>query len=65
LELPVEVYPDIVKIRKQFEYADKRNIPFVGVIGPNEIKNNTVMLKDMNSGKQEEVDIINLIKSIK
>lgn len=51
-----EVYPDVVKkIAKQFEYADKKQIPFVGVVGSNEMANNTVMLKSMATGTQEEV----------
>ncbi len=53
-----EVYPDVVKkIAKQFEYADKKQIPFVAVVGTNEMAKNTVMLKDMSSGLQEELSI--------
>ena len=50
-----EVYPEVTKMKKQFEYADKKQIPYVGVIGSNEITNNTVMLKNMSAGTQEEV----------
>lgn len=50
-----EVYPDVTKMKKQFEYADKKQIPFVGVIGSTEITNNTIMLKNMSAGTQEEV----------
>lgn len=61
-----EVYPDIVKkIAKQFEYADKKQIPFVGVVGGNEMANNTVMLKNMSSGTQEEVNLDKLIETLK
>ena len=57
-----EVYPDVVKkIAKQFEYADKKQIPFVGVVGGNEMANNTVMLKNMTSGNQEEVNFEKLL----
>jgi len=45
--IPTEVYPDIAKIKKSFEFADKKGIPFVGVIGEQEIKDQTVSLKDM------------------
>ena len=62
----VEVYPDIVKkISKQFEYADKKQIPFVGIVGGNEIKNNTVMLKNMITGIQEEINSDNLLATLK
>jgi histidyl-tRNA synthetase len=61
-----EVYPDVVKkIAKQFEYADKKQIPFVGVVGGNEMANNTVMLKNMATGTQEEVSFDGLVESLK
>jgi histidyl-tRNA synthetase len=61
-----EVYPDVVKkIAKQFEYADKKQIPFVAVVGTNEMAKNTVMLKDMSSGLQEELSIEAVIEKLK
>lgn len=57
-----EVYPDVAKMKKQFEYADKKQIPFVAVVGSNEITNNTVMLKNMTDGTQEEIPLEKLIK---
>lgn len=59
-----EVYPDVKKMQKQFEYADKKQIPFVGVIGGNEITNNTIMLKNMETGMQEEVTFEALLKRL-
>lgn len=60
-----EVYPDVVKkIAKQFEYADKKQIPFVGVVGGNEMANNTVMLKNMATGAQEEVSFELLLQRL-
>lgn len=49
------------KIKKQFKYADSLQIPYVIVIGEDEIKNGTVSLKDMNTGTQEQVSIENLV----
>lgn len=60
-----EVYPDVTKMKKQFEYADKKKIPFVGVIGSNEISNNTVMLKNMTLGTQQEVSFEKLVEVLK
>lgn len=60
-----EVYPDVTKMKKQFEYADKKQIPFVGVIGSNEITNNTIMLKNMVAGTQEEVVLEKLMEILK
>jgi histidyl-tRNA synthetase len=59
--IPTEVYPDIVKIKKSFEFADKKGIPFVGVIGEQEIKDQTVTLKDMKNGEQRVLSISELI----
>ena len=59
--IPTEVYPDIVKIKKSFEFADKKGIPFVGVIGEQEIKDQTITLKDMKNGEQHVLSISKLI----
>ena len=57
-----EVYPDIAKIKKSFEYADKKGIKFVAVIGSEEIKSGLISLKDMISGSQEEFTLDQLSK---
>ena len=48
-----ERYPDRAKMKKQFEYADKRGIPFVAIIGEEELKQNKISLKDLKSGEQQ------------
>ena len=61
-----QVYTDKAKIKNQFKYANRLNIPYVIVIGEDEIKNNVVSLKNMESGEQETltlVDAINVIKN--
>jgi histidyl-tRNA synthetase len=61
-----EVYPDLVKkVSKQFEYADKKQIPYVGVVGSNEMTNNTVMFKTMATGEQQELSFENLVNALK
>lgn len=52
--IAVEVYPDRSKLKKQLEYADKRSIPFVVVVGENELQKGVVMLKSMRTGEQVE-----------
>jgi len=61
----VEVYPDIVKLKKQFEYADKKQIPYVGVVGSTEMANHTVMFKTMATGEQQELSFENLVNALK
>ena len=60
--IPCEVYPDVAKIKKSFEYADKKGIKFVAVIGSEEIKSGLISLKDMISGSQEEFTLDQLSK---
>jgi histidyl-tRNA synthetase len=47
-----EVYPDNAKVKKQMSYADAKKIPFVALIGSNEINHNTVTVKQMETGEQ-------------
>jgi histidyl-tRNA synthetase len=59
-----EVYPSAAKIQKQMKYANDRNVPFVAMIGNEEMKNNTIRLKNMVSGDQLDVDFDQLKKTI-
>lgn len=54
--IKVELYPDNVKVGKQFQYADKRLIPFVVIAGEQEIAANSYSLKNLVSGEQISVD---------
>jgi histidyl-tRNA synthetase len=55
LDIKIELYPDNVKIAKQFQYADKRGIPFAIIVGSHEIETNQYTLKDLASGEQKKV----------
>jgi histidyl-tRNA synthetase len=57
-----EIYPDVSKIKKQLDYADKKKIPFVCIIGSDEMNTGVLTLKNMISGEQEKLsfeDILN------
>ena len=60
-----QIYTDNAKIKNQFKYASILNIPYVFVIGEDEINNNTIALKNMETGEQVEVSIEEGIKIIK
>jgi len=61
-----EVYPEQTKkLAKQFEYADKKNIPFVCVVGSKEIENKKYVLKNMAEGSQEELGMEEILKKLK
>ncbi len=51
-------------LRKQLEYANKIKIPFVLVVGPEEVKTNKFKLRDMRSGKEEALFIEQILKKI-
>ncbi|MCL4282245.1 MAG: histidine--tRNA ligase [Flavobacteriales bacterium] len=53
--IAAELYPDAAKMAKQFKYADDKGIPFVAIIGENEMKQGIVTVKDMRSGEQKAV----------
>jgi histidyl-tRNA synthetase len=56
-----EIYPDPAKMKKQFAYADKNNIPYVLVVGEDEIKSGKLQLKNMATGEQESLSINDII----
>lgn len=55
-----EIYPESAKLRKQFEYADKKGIKYVILAGEDEMKNNELSIKDILSGEQIKVKIFEL-----
>ena len=63
--IATEVYPDAVKMKKQMSYANAKHIPFVALVGENEMQEGKVMLKHMESGTQQLVspeELINIVK---
>jgi histidyl-tRNA synthetase len=54
--LRVLVYPDADKIGKQIKYADSRGLPFVALLGGNEIAAGTVTVKDLKAQTQNTYD---------
>lgn len=59
-----ELYPEPVKIKKQMKYANDKQIPFVILIGEEEVKSEMLTLKNMSKGSQENLlieDIIQLL----
>ncbi|HTO17171.1 MAG TPA: histidine--tRNA ligase [Edaphocola sp.] len=55
------IYADKAKFDKQMKYANKRNIPFVAIIGESELEKETIILKDMQLGNQQELKINEII----
>ena len=60
----VEIFPDKVKMKRQMNYANAKNIPYVVFAGEDEIEKGKLMLKDMQSGEQKLVTAKELIASV-
>lgn len=60
-----ELYPEAAKMKKQMGYADAKKIPFVALVGENEMADGKINLKNMQSGEQESVGMDELIEKIK
>lgn len=59
--IKTELYPDAAKMKKQMNYANRREIPFVVLAGTSEIKNNSFTLKNMQTGNQQTCTLEELI----
>ena len=62
--IKVELYPDNAKLAKQFQHADKRNIPFAVMAGDQEMNSNTYTLKNLLTGEQNLLDLEALKKKL-
>jgi histidyl-tRNA synthetase len=63
--ISAEIYPDRVKLKKQFAYADKKDIPFAVVVGSEEMKQQAYGLKNLRSGQQETLALPEIIERLK
>ena len=59
------VYPDAAKMKKQMDYANRQQVPFVAFVGENEMRDNTVTLKNMADGTQETLAVGEMIERLK
>lgn len=62
--LTCEIYPDAVKLKKQLSYASARNIKFVAIVGEEEIKENLIVVKDMENSSQNKYTLEELIEKL-
>jgi histidyl-tRNA synthetase len=59
-----ELFHEQAKMDKQFKYAEKKNIPYVVIIGSQEIQNSTGVVKNLKTGQQETVTLANLANNL-
>ncbi len=60
-----EIYPDIAKIKKQLDYANKKQVPFVLVIGSEEMASGQIAFKNLETGAQEKLYLEQIIQKLK
>ena len=63
--ISTEVFPDAAKMKKQMNYANTRNIPFVALVGESEMAAGTIALKNMTTGEQSTCTLDEVIARIK
>lgn len=62
--ISTEIYPEPSKMKKQMQYANKKNIPYVILIGEEELKTGKLTLKNMKTGEQLNIDADKLVSEI-
>ncbi|WP_053992351.1 histidine--tRNA ligase [Mangrovimonas sp. TPBH4] len=60
-----EMYPDTAKMKKQMNFANKREVPFVVMVGESELNSKTYTLKDMATGEQQTIFLEELVGRLK
>lgn len=64
-QINVEIYPDAAKLDKQLKYADRKGIPYVVIIGPDEVKENKAVLINLKTKEQTKTNLENLISLVR
>lgn len=59
-----ELYPSSAKLKKQMSYADDKHIPYVILIGSDEMETGLLTLKDMQSGQQQKLSVADIIEML-
>ncbi len=63
--ISAEIYPDAAKMKKQMSYANAKQIPFVAIVGENEMAEGEITLKDMTTGEQQMLTPSELTEALK
>lgn len=63
--IAAELYPSAAKLKKQMAYADAKKIPYVVLIGGDEMTSGELTLKDMQSGEQKKLSVLGILDLLK
>lgn len=58
--IAVEVYPEATKLKKQFDYADRKSIPYLSITGGDEVASGVVNLKNLATGEQKAFPVTDI-----
>lgn len=64
-DIAAEIYPEAGKMKKQMEYANRRGIPYVVIVGSQELEARAATVKDMRTGDQQQVPFDKIADFIK
>ncbi len=59
------IYPDAAKMKKQMDFANRKQVPFVAFVGESEMQNGTITLKNMSDGSQQTMTVDEMISQMK
>ncbi len=59
-----EIYTEKTKLKKQFDYADKKSIPYMVIVGEDEVNGNCINLKNLLTGEQQALSKVQLIEQL-
>jgi histidyl-tRNA synthetase len=60
-----DIYPEPTKLKKQLDYADRREVPFVVLIGSDEMESGILTIKNMKTGEQQKLELTEIIELLK
>lgn len=63
--IPTDVYPDAAKMKKQMQYANALQVPYVALVGEQEMQEGLIALKDMTTGEQQKLTLDEFIEKLR
>ena len=63
--IAAEIYPDVARLKKQLEYANRKSVPFAAIIGETELVSGTLTVKDLRNGTQDSCTAEAFIKRLR
>jgi len=64
-DVAAEVYPDLAKVKKMLDYANAKNIPYVVLIGSDEVQTGQLSIKNMVTGEQQKLNAAEIVELVR